>query len=401
MKKAKALGIILICILGIVLLYVRFILPFSCNDIFDLKNPLTGFECVLSSYYAAGNVPVDFTIDKYGNLYVLSQNNLLSVPKKYGDEDDFYPFVKVKTGFSSPVCTFMPVKRMSLDSIKNVLYFVLPASQKESIVYRLKDGKCEKVLQTSAPVLSVAAMNGNLLVTTRDNIFVSFDEGKSFENLTDKLKTSSEKDSFIVGSGYDNGMHMLYSFTDPPNGIYYFSSPFLNRSVVFGTDCFKNIDNARQVRFLFQKVTESGVIFKEIPIENSKACFIEFPLTLSAYEPPSMPQCYVTNVKDLLNGKTGAHRIVNASVKKLTVPREIHVIYDALYFKNHLIFATDSGIWTYSFTFGKWYQHKELLYYLASGFDFSVRKLAIYKGRLLFLVLSPNIMGIYGVGLKK
>ncbi len=398
MKKGKVL------LIAFVIVFVLFAcweitLPYLCNNIF-VPGSIQSKPSILWAYYKEGNIPVDFAVDRNGSLYLLSENKLIAIPKSYFDGGtDLRYFVKAETKFdvnsTLPLCNIVPLTLLSFDKTNGTLYFVLQNPGNSSNVYRLdtSNESCNLILKTNDPVISVAASNGSIVLTTTKKVLISYDEGNTFNDLLSLLNSSYNNRFFVLNIGKSGEIQSPVAFCDKHNGAFFLSSPYWNDRMILGKNLFKDISQVKQIDFSRVK-THNGVIFKEIQINNDRLLFIKYPQPGGGYEPPSFPECYIINEKNLLRGKSD-FRILHPA-------RGIKVIYDAVYWKDHIIFATDSGIWVYNIGFKKWFHYKEILSKGSlKNMDFAVSKLVLDGENLYFEVSSHNFSGIYRVKLKK
>ncbi len=405
MKKGRAL---LIAVVAIFVLFAcwEIVFPYLCNNIF-VPGSIQSKPGILLAYYKEGNIPVDFAVGSDDSFYLLSTNKLMVIPKEYFDgKTPLSYFVKAETKFGGssalPLCNTVPVSLLSFDKTNGILYFALRNSVNSSNIYRLdtRNDNCNLILKTDNPVISVCASKGNIVLTTTNKVLVSYDNGNTFNNLLSLLNSSDKNNLFVLNIGKPGEIQSPVSFCDKRAGICFLSSPYWDDRIIFGENSFKDVSQIKQIDFSYDKI-HNGVIFKEIRINNGRLLFVEYPQTGGGYEPPSFPVCYIVNEKMLFKSKDGGINRFKIDFEVLRPPYGINVIYDAVYWKNHIIFATDTGIWIYNLSFHKWFHYRKILPKSLKNMNFPVNKLVLYGNTLYFEISSHNFSGIYSVNIRK
>ena len=393
--KKRSVCITLIIVFLAALMFTT--LPFLSNDIFFGAPDCAAYGSVNLMYFGNENKLYDFAVGTDGTMYLLSDSKFFAVPADYGAVRALDTFVKASIKQSN-IHTLpkvlqqnleynYPLNLLSEDDKTSSLYFALNGENSAAVYkYDAKRGVCTKVLSLDRPVVSVSAHDGNVLVSSGNDVFVSYGGG-SFEKLASRYKLPPAKD--------------IVCFTDKQNGIYYQSFQGFD-GVLYSTDCFKNTNNTKHLSF---PLRGEGMFFKAVPLKDGKACLIKYPFPYSKYK--TLPECYIADVRALLKMKNNEDGNLANGLKTLKLPEQIHTINDALYWKNHFIFATNNGIWTYDLTFRTWYHHKFGKWYGSrvwqpcDNIDFNIKKMIIKNEKLVFFVDSPNLKGIYTVSLKR
>lgn len=404
MKREGALLKIYALLIILVLATLWLAMPYLSNNIFAGRlrwccSDIVGINFVFGKNN--GRQFYNFAFDKNGTIYLLSDDKLFS-GSNFEDPATMktisYAGNKLKSNALSECnMPFLPdSKLMVLDQTKEFLYFAFPSDDPAKIsVYRLntRDNSYKEVLEVNKPLLSISANNGNVIVTTLKNVFVSHNNGLNFKDIINVLLNES-------GTFQESA---FYSSIDKANNISFIYSPFLLPNFIYSKDYFKtDFRKTRSMHYLPQKYLHRdilhrrkysvpvlrGFVFKEVPVNNNDVCFITYPVGIFMDNAIYMPDCFVASVKEL----KADDPMARINLKEIHIPISITHINDAKVWESHLILATNNGIWVYNFTFRKWYWYGE--------YRFEVKQMQILKKRLYFFASSSNNVGFYSVDLK-